>query len=288
MQPVRTVPPSVGRDAAMQPRPQDSAKPQVRRRLVAICLAILAGCAPPVGEKRDEFGFNEVQRAALSRDFAALQALVQAGADLNASDPDRVTALHRAARDGDVEVAKFLLSYGARPDLVTSTGWTALHLAARACKPKVAELLLQYKADPLLPLPDGRTALHLACAKNDYPTVETLLADWVYKDRTTPENGVGKKDSHGDMPLHLALGQRDHRIAALLVAKGADVNAPNGDGIVPMVTACEAGSDYLAALLFTNGGDPNAVSPKGMTALQAAKNSGNVALVQLLCQWGAR
>lgn len=73
---------------------------------------------------------------------AVVQALVQAGADVNAcTGVTRATPLHMAARRGFVEIARALLDCGAAIDARDSKGVTPLQRARNCRKPDVARLL---------------------------------------------------------------------------------------------------------------------------------------------------
>ena len=72
-----------------------------------------------------------------------VQALVQAGADVNANGGvTRATALHMAARRGFVEIARTLIDCGASLDAKDSKGATPLRRAINCRKPLVAKLLI--------------------------------------------------------------------------------------------------------------------------------------------------
>jgi hemoglobin len=71
-----------------------------------------------------------------------VRALVQAGADVNASSGiTQATALHMAARRGYVEIAQTLLDCGAATDARDSKGVTALQRAVNCRRAAVAQLL---------------------------------------------------------------------------------------------------------------------------------------------------
>ena len=60
-----------------------------------------------------------------------VEALIVAGADMNAMFSGGVTALHVAARKGHEQVARILLSHGAAPDARNDEGETPLEMAVR-------------------------------------------------------------------------------------------------------------------------------------------------------------
>lgn len=54
-------------------------------------------------------------------------------------------------------------------------------------------------------------------------------------------------------PLHAAAANRQVAVAELLVARGADVNARDGSGFTPLALAANSKSDLLMLLLMENG-----------------------------------
>ncbi|HEY0866130.1 MAG TPA: ankyrin repeat domain-containing protein [Fimbriimonas sp.] len=69
------------------------------------------------------------------------RALVENGADVNASQGDGWTPLHYCAQNGDVETAKFLLDHGARGDEPNRAGAFPADLAEKAGYAALAEIL---------------------------------------------------------------------------------------------------------------------------------------------------
>jgi uncharacterized protein len=137
-----------------------------------------------------------------------VQALLRAGADLKATDPDDGwNVLLRAASDGDLPTVEFLLEAGLDVSFRSKEGETALmaaassarsnsganllsvllkagadinahdnkgktalmHAAEDSCTPEAVRVLLESGADPQLRDKDGRTALDLARASNKAP-----------------------------------------------------------------------------------------------------------------------
>ena len=62
------------------------------------------------------------------------------------------------------------------------------------------------------------------------------------------------RNRDGATPLHFAAYHDDCDTAALLIAKGADVNAEDNDGLTPLAVALKKGSTAVAELLRAHGG----------------------------------
>lgn len=79
-----------------------------------------------------------------------VRCLLEAGADLNTTDPNEgLTALMMAAEQGRADVAAVLLAFGADAT-ITRTWWgrTALHQAALCDRAEVVRVLIEAGADP--------------------------------------------------------------------------------------------------------------------------------------------
>ena len=65
-------------------------------------------------------------------------------------------------------------------------------------------------------------------------------------------------------------------MAALLIKAGADVDAANDYGIVPLSLACSNGDAAAARLLLEAGANPNVAQPTGETPAMTAARTGDV------------
>src|SRR5690606_16097926 len=74
---------------------------------------------------------STVADAAMQRENAQVQQLLQDGLDVNGAQADGATALHWAAYHGDVELARQLLEAGADPSRANRNGSTPMWLAAQ-------------------------------------------------------------------------------------------------------------------------------------------------------------
>lgn len=102
---------------------------------------------------------------------------------------------------------------------------------------------------------DGFTALHLAAFFGQTGAARLLL-----------DAGAGPH----------------HAVCALLVERGADVNARQHGGWTPLHAAAQHGDRPLAELLLAAGADPAARNDEGRSAARIAAESGHVELAELL------
>ena len=148
---------------------------------------------------------------------AAAQTTLRPGADVNAARGDGITALHLAAEQGDVEAVQALIDAGADVGAGTRIGrYTPLHLAARGGHGVVVTLLLEAGADPLAATTNsGATALHLAAgAVRGHEAVAALL------EHGADPNAL--EASASQTPLMFAAAANRAESIAVLLAGGAD------------------------------------------------------------------
>jgi ankyrin repeat protein len=142
---------------------------------------------------------------------AALEFLLDLGADVNAPDRSGATALHAAVGGGQLEIGRTLLFAGADPSICDDRGLAALHLAADSGQLQFCVLLLDAGAAPDARDGAGNTALHLAAARGDFELCEYLLflgaQAGVQNDRGLTPRDVAERAGHRD-------------VAALLRAQG--------------------------------------------------------------------
>jgi cytochrome c len=153
--------------------------------------------------------------AAKKGDLAALEAALNAGADVNES-AGGLTPLFYAATRGQVEAAKLLIARGADVDGMTLLG-TPLMAAADRNGPELVELLLANGANPNADR-KSHTALHVAAERGCLGCVKALV-----------EAGANVNARHivvsppftiVTTPLHLAKLNDHGDIAEYLIAHG--------------------------------------------------------------------
>ena len=81
--------------------------------------------------------------------------------------------------------------------------------------------------------------------------------------------------ANGEPLLFLAVKQGDKEMVELLLAQGADVNAPATGGYTPLHVAAQNGQEEIIVLLLKNKADINAVTNDGQSPLELAVKSGH-------------
>ena len=136
-------------------------------RAAALVSALLASGAA--------LGAPPLVEAALAGDAARVDRLLAAGADPDAHDAARNTALIYAARDGRFAMAKNLIRRGATVNWIDGEGVTALILASFKGHVRLAKLLLDHGADPAIRDRWNRTALDYALRRGPDDPIAKLI-----------------------------------------------------------------------------------------------------------------
>jgi ankyrin repeat protein len=153
--------------------------------------------------------------AAQQGDQAMVRQLLQHKANVNAAQPDGMTALHWAATRDDVPLAKMLLAAGAQTSPKTRLGeLTPLFIASKRGSAPMIEALLKAGVNANATDSTGATPLMLASAAGSAEAVEMLLAHQV---------GVNAKESaHQQTALMFAAAADRGAVIRALIKHGAD------------------------------------------------------------------
>ncbi|HLH44589.1 MAG TPA: ankyrin repeat domain-containing protein [Bryobacteraceae bacterium] len=241
-----------------------------------------------------------VVQAVKSGDVEGLRSLIAQHADVNASQPGGLTALHLAVQANDEAMAKLLLGGGANPNAVDRYGTTPLHLAATNGSAGMIEALMRAGANPNAALPEGETALMTASRTGDAASVKALLAHGA--------DANAKEHTFGETALMWAAAENHPEAVEALIAGGADKNArstvlhltpfqwvtsgmvsttlPRG-GWTALMYAARQNSMAAARTLAEKGADLNLADPDGTTALVFAIINAHFDLAAMLLEKGA-
>ncbi len=207
----------------------------------------------------------------------AARALCEAGADVNAADPDGTTPLLLAIDNGHYDTAAMMVEKGADPNRGDSSGMAALYAAVDMND------LGEIFGRPARISHDKRSALDLAkfLLEHGANPNQGLTGPALQRAHTPGEPTLGA----GATPLARAARAGDVAAIELLIAHGADPSLPLKNGTTPLMFATGLGrgvsafakdegteADLLAAAkaLVAHGADVNAVSNAGQTAMHFA------------------
>ena len=150
----------------------------------------------------------------MNGDLKTVRALVRQAADVNAAQPDGMTALHWAVERRDLAMMNVLLEAGAKHDLTNRTGAKPLYLAAMNGDAAAIARLLDAGEDANAVLTaEGETVLMLTSHTGNPEAVKLLL------DRGADPN---TQQVRGQTALMWAAAEGHADVVKLLLARGAD------------------------------------------------------------------
>lgn len=231
-------------------------------------------------------------------DTRSAQSLLQAGADVNAAQPDGSTPLLWAVYQVDEDLVSDLLRREADPDRTNDFGASPLSEAARLANLELVQQLLAAGADPDSANADGQTPLMLAAYNGSMDVARALI-----------EHGANVNAVEawtGQSALMWAAARKHGELARLLIDSGADVHLrathfdwssqvtsePRGQyrpsgGLTPLLFAARSGCLACVDALLAAGADPNLPNPDGVTPLLVALDNFHFDVANLLLDNGA-
>jgi ankyrin repeat protein len=187
-----------------------------------------------------------------------------------AAEPARAGAYEdffHALRNDDAQTVTALLARGFDPNSPDEKGQLPLYLALRDGAMNVAPVLLAHpglKVDATNGAEE--TALMMAALRGH--------AEWVLR---LVERGA-QVNRRGWTPLHYAASGPEPKVVALLLDKGAAIEALSPNRTTPLMMAAGYGAIDAADLLIQRGANANARNDAGMTAADFARRAGRDAL----------
>jgi uncharacterized protein len=255
-------------------------------------------------------GMTPLLYAAREGQTAAVKALLDGGADINAATADRTTPLMIAAINGKFDTALYLLERGANPQLATVANGTPLYGVINVqWAPKVFYPQPTFKLENTSHLELMRALLDRGADPN-----AKLSKDLWY----TGFNGGGGIQSTGATPFWRASYAADLDAMKLLISRGANPNLSNANGVTPMMAASGVSGKFgtdevvaphgrMAAVVYLveelqadvnaadrvpggGGGGGEEFGPRGggITALHNAASRGDNEMILYLVSKGAK
>ena len=254
-------------------------------------------------------------QAAEAGDTAAVQQLLQAGADLNGRDAQDRTPVMAATHGNRVDTVRALIKAGADINLRDNRSDNPFLYAGAEGLLEILRLTIDARADTRLTNRFGGTALIPAAERGHVDIVKELL--------TRTDVDVNHVNNLGWTALLEAIvlsdgGERHQQIVQLLVDHGADIDIADKDGVTPLqharargfteierillaasehrtsqaqnqqlIAAADRGDLKAVKQLLAQGADVRAQDDRGRTALIAAAYRNDLAVADALIQAGA-
>jgi ankyrin repeat protein len=191
--------------------------------------------------------------AAEHGDRAKIRALLKQRLDVNAPQPDGMTALLWAAWRDDREIANWLIAAGADVKAANRYGVTPLSLACTNGDGALAEVLLKAGADPNAALSGGETPLMTAARTGALASVKALVRAGAIVD--------AKDARRGQTALMWAAAEGHATVVQALVDAGADIRARVPSGLTPLLFGVREGRLEVVRVLLKAGADVNESIP---------------------------
>jgi ankyrin repeat protein len=227
-------------------------------------------------------------------------AMIKAGADVNAAQPDGTRPIHWAVYRVDHELVDALIAKKARVDAANEFGHTPLAEAVRQGDARIVKTLLGAGSGPEAANADGQTALMIAIKNGELPVFQMLI------DAGASVNVVEKVQDQTPLMWAAAAAQNATEMTKVLIAKGADVNArarftdwpsqitsePRAQyhaygGLTPLMYAARGGCYGCVDALLAGRADVNLPTPEGVTPLMIALENNHNGVARLLMERGA-
>ncbi|KAF5698322.1 ankyrin protein 3 [Fusarium globosum] len=206
-------------------------------------------------EARDHANRTPLMLAVIKASINEIGFLIRQGADATAQDNKGITCLHAAVRrnTATLEIVRLLLENEAKADARTKSGSTCLHSLAQRAEAipstcDIIQLVTSRGTDINAMDNTGHTPLHDVTRYGDVETLSTFTDQ--------PGMDLNARNHLGMTPLHVAATRISsaRKRLAILIGKGADINALDNQSRTPLDVAREIGDVEVIQLLIENGG----------------------------------
>ena len=225
----------------------------------AITVLLYAGADPKIADSLSTTCIHHAVSEGCSKEV--LEAIVDHGADVNATDKDNETALMIACKKDNVDAINALLNAGADSSIVDAYGCTCLlHAIDGGCSKETFLAIIDHGAD--VTVNEKQTALMKACQMGNLDVINILLNAGL---------NLNIASIGGNTFLHFAVEEYCKReILQTIIKHGADVNAANKQNKTALYLACHKGNVDAINVLLRSGAHSSIASADGYTLLHFA------------------
>ncbi len=218
--------------------------------MIGLVVATLASIVAPVFAQQSHPAAREVLAAAQRGDLAGLQALIAAGAPLDARDDARQTPLLLAVQGNHGAVAAWLIGAGADINAQAQNLDTPWLLAGALGRADMLSAMIPRGPDLSIRNRFGGNALIPACERAHVEAVKVLL--------TTAINVNHVNNLGWTCLLEIVVlgdgGPRHVDVTRMALAAGADPNIADKQGVSPLTHARRKGQTEIARMIAVAGG----------------------------------
>jgi ankyrin repeat protein len=177
----------------------------------------------------------------------------------------------RAVRTDNASTVEGLLQRGFDANARDESGQTALCLAVRERSDQVVDALLKHpQIDLNAQNSAGETALMFAALQGRLELASRLIA----RGAAISQDGWNA--------LHYAATGPEPKVVALLLQRGAPIEARSPNGTTALMMAARYGSEQSVTLLLEHHADPTLRNDRGMNAADFARSAGRDSLAKRL------
>jgi len=239
----------------------------------------LGALAQRILNRKDDHGYTPLNNAIINKPIQVVQALIDAGADINLANNRKETPLHIAVKNKRFDVLKTLVKCNPLIGKQDCGGRTPLFLAVKSeCFDAVTILIKKSQGVCLdSQANNGQTPLFIAAAEN-FPGIVKELSD--------AGANIDRQADNGATPLCVAAQEGHNEIVEFLVKKRANKSLAWGERIYlkPIHMAAQNGHLDVIKTLLANGDDEDKDSSAsdGQTPLYIAAKYGELEVVEHL------
>ncbi|MDR0965898.1 MAG: ankyrin repeat domain-containing protein, partial [Myxococcales bacterium] len=176
----------------------------------------------------DRDGDTQLTKAVKRNDLSRVQSLIEAGANVNATNQNGETALMLATSSERAALIQTLLAAGADVNAWDKDGETLLTKAVKKNDEWLVQMFIAARADLNAKNHQGLTALMIAAVNSGQKIALALIASGA---------DVNATNQNGETALMGASYKGDLRIVQALIASGANVNAKDINGVTALMLA---------------------------------------------------